>query len=55
MCSSDLWDMLEEAGIQPNGEHAMEPIEDAVMTVYKEMVVSGKLDELPEALIKAEA
>jgi len=58
LCSKigfEPWDMLEEAGIQPNGEHAMEPIEDAVMAVYKEMVVNGKLNELPEALIKAEA
>ncbi|MEJ2059315.1 MAG: nitrogenase cofactor biosynthesis protein NifB [Gammaproteobacteria bacterium] len=38
------WEMLEEAGIQPNGEHAMEPIEDAVMAVYSEMLEMGKLD-----------
>jgi nitrogen fixation protein NifB len=37
--------MLEAAGIQPNGEHAMEPIEDAVMAVYKEMFDNGKLAE----------
>jgi nitrogen fixation protein NifB len=37
--------MLEQAGIAPNGEHAMEPIEDAVMAVYKEMAAAGKLDE----------
>jgi nitrogen fixation protein NifB len=35
---------LEAAGIQPNGEHAMEPIEDAVLKVYEEMRVAGKLD-----------
>jgi nitrogen fixation protein NifB len=25
------WGKLEAAGIQPNGEHAMQPIEEAVM------------------------
>lgn len=48
LCSKigyEPWDMLEQAGIMPNGEHAMEPIEDAVMAVYKEMADSGKLDE----------
>jgi nitrogen fixation protein NifB len=39
------WKKLEAAGIQPNGEHAMEPIEDAVATVYREMQASGKLAE----------
>ncbi|GAB4366228.1 MAG: nitrogenase cofactor biosynthesis protein NifB [Methylohalobius crimeensis] len=40
LCSKigfEPWEMLEEAGVQPNGEHAMEPIEDAVMAVYREM------------------
>jgi len=48
LCSKvgyEPWAMLEEAGIMPNGEHAMEPIEDAVAAVYKEMAESGKLDE----------
>ena len=48
LCSKigyEPWGMLEEAGIIPNGEHAMETIEDAVMAVYKEMLESGKLDE----------
>ncbi|MGY6277013.1 nitrogenase cofactor biosynthesis protein NifB [Methylomonas sp. MgM2] len=48
LCSKigyEPWDMLEQAGIMPNGEHAMEPIEDAVMAVYKEMAESGKLEE----------
>ena len=31
------------AGIQPNGEHAMEPVEDAVLAVYREMSAAGKL------------
>ena len=39
--------MLEEAGIQPNGEHAMEPIEEAVAAVYKEMAENGQLDTNP--------
>jgi nitrogen fixation protein NifB len=37
------WGQLEAAGITPNGEHAMEPIEDAVAAVYKEMLAAGKL------------
>lgn len=41
------WNQLEAAGIQPNGEHAMEPIEDAVMAVYQEMLDAGKLDDSP--------
>lgn len=48
LCSKvgfEPWEMLEQAGIMPNGEHAMEPIEDAVMAVYKEMAQSGRLDE----------
>lgn len=36
---------LEEAGIAPNGEHAMEPIETAVLAVYQEMARSGRLVE----------
>jgi len=49
LCSKigyEPWGMLEDAGIAPNGEHAMEPIEDAVMAVYKEMIENGKLEEL---------
>ncbi|OGT88631.1 MAG: nitrogenase cofactor biosynthesis protein NifB [Gammaproteobacteria bacterium RIFOXYA12_FULL_61_12] len=38
------WEQLERAGIQPNGEHAMEPIEEALAAVYAEMVAKG----LPE-------
>jgi nitrogen fixation protein NifB len=37
------WDQLEAAGIRPNGEHAMEPIDDAVMAVWREMLAAGKL------------
>ncbi len=48
LCSKigyEPWGQLEEAGIQPNGEHAMEPIEDAVLAVYREMIAAGSLDE----------
>ena len=47
LCSKigyEPWEQLEEAGIQPNGEHAMEPIEEAVAALYAEMVEKG----LPE-------
>ncbi|MDD2664445.1 MAG: nitrogenase cofactor biosynthesis protein NifB [Dechloromonas sp.] len=37
------WGKLEAAGIAPNGEHAMEAIEDAVLAVYKEIAATGKL------------
>lgn len=48
LCSKigfEPWGLLEEAGIQPNGEHAMEPIEEAVAAVYKEMADNGQLDD----------
>ena len=37
------WGELEAAGIQPNGEHAMQPIEEAVIAVWNEMLVAGRL------------
>ncbi|HMW57122.1 MAG: nitrogenase cofactor biosynthesis protein NifB [Candidatus Accumulibacter phosphatis] len=37
------WGQLEAAGIQPNGEYAMQPIEEAVMAVWNEMLAAGKL------------
>lgn len=46
LCSKigfEPWGKLEAAGIAPNGEHAMEPIEEAVMTVYKEIAATGRL------------
>lgn len=46
LCSKvgyEPWEMLETAGIMPNGEHAMENIEEAVMAVYEEMAKAGKL------------
>jgi nitrogen fixation protein NifB len=48
LCSKigfEPWVPLEAAGIQPNGEHAMEPIEDAIWSVYEEMRSNGKLSE----------
>lgn len=51
LCSKigyEPWEMLETAGIMPNGEHAMEEIEAAVMLVYNEMVKAGKLDEVKQ-------
>jgi nitrogen fixation protein NifB len=56
LCSKvgyEPWLPLEAAGIQPNGEHAMEAIEDAVLAVYEEMRVAGKLDAKPVAQRKA--
>ncbi len=37
------WGRLEAAGIAPNGEHAMEPIEEALTAVWQEMRAAGKL------------
>ncbi|WP_275098897.1 nitrogenase cofactor biosynthesis protein NifB [Sedimenticola hydrogenitrophicus] len=51
LCSKigyEPWEQLETAGIQPNGEHAMEPIEEAVAAVYAEMAGNGQLDEARE-------
>ncbi len=50
LCSKigfEPWGNLESAGIAPNGEHAMEPIEEAVMAVWNEMLAAGKLDAAP--------
>ena len=37
------WGRLEAAGIAPNGEHALEPIEQAVAAVYRELLAAGRL------------
>ncbi|MTW20476.1 nitrogenase cofactor biosynthesis protein NifB [Allochromatium palmeri] len=37
------WGRLEAAGIAPNGEHALEPIEDAIAAVYRELLDAGRL------------
>ncbi|MYM62270.1 nitrogenase cofactor biosynthesis protein NifB [Pseudomaricurvus sp. HS19] len=59
LCSKigyEPWSLLEEAGIVPNGEHAMEPIEEAVLAVYQEMAAEGKLEEpQPEAAVSQTA
>ncbi|WP_295885165.1 nitrogenase cofactor biosynthesis protein NifB [uncultured Thiohalocapsa sp.] len=52
LCSKigiEPWDRLEAAGLVPNGEHAMEPIEDAVAAVYRELLAEGRLDAPAEA------
>jgi nitrogen fixation protein NifB len=52
LCSKvgyEPWGPLEAAGIQPNGEHAMEPIEEAILKVYEEMRAAGKLDAKVDA------
>ncbi len=58
LCSKigyDPWRQLEDAGIQPHGEYAMDPIEDAVMAVYREMIDNGDLDNDVTAEIKTSA
>ncbi len=47
------WSQLEAAGIEPNSEHALEPIEEAVMAVYQELVHSGKLDTTRPKQVRA--
>jgi nitrogen fixation protein NifB len=52
LCSKigyEPWGNLEAAGIQPNGEHAMEAIEEAVAAVWNEMLAAGKLTAAPAA------
>jgi nitrogen fixation protein NifB len=55
LCSKigyEPWGKLEANGIQPNGEHAMESIEEAVLAVYREMHEAGKLKQ-PASDLKA--
>ena len=40
----DPWRALEEAGITPNSERALEPIEDAVLATWQELAASGRLN-----------
>jgi nitrogen fixation protein NifB len=35
------WRQLESAGIQPNSEHAMQPIETALQAVYRDWLARG--------------
>jgi nitrogen fixation protein NifB len=47
LCSKigyEPWGELEAAGIRPNGEHAMEPVEEAVTAVWHEMLAAGLLN-----------
>ena len=56
LCSKigfEPWNRLEQAGIQPNGEHAMEDIETALRVVYGEMEASGKRTDKPASAAKA--
>lgn len=58
LCSKigfEPWGLLEEAGIQPNGEYAMEPIDDAVSAVYQEMIATGAIHKVPETAKKVSA
>jgi nitrogen fixation protein NifB len=55
LCSKigyEPWGELEAAGIRPNGEHAMEPVEDAVMAVWNEMLAAGLLNPKVDAEAK---
>jgi len=55
LCSKvgfEPWEALEAAGIQPNGEHGLEPIEEAVAAVYREMARAGRLAE-PATYVRA--
>jgi nitrogen fixation protein NifB len=58
LCSKigyEPWGMLEEAGIEPNGEHPMEPIEEAVAAVYREMAEEGRLEQPAPAKLRMTA
>jgi nitrogen fixation protein NifB len=58
LCSKigfEPWGVLEGAGIAPNGEHAMEPIEEAVAAVYREMAESGRLERPAPAELRMTA
>jgi nitrogen fixation protein NifB len=46
LCSKvgyEPWGKLEARGIMPNAEHALEPIDEAVLAVYRELVANGRL------------
>ena len=56
LCSKigyEPWEQLEAAGIMPNGEHAFEPIEDAVAAVYAEMAADGRLNSDADLALSA--
>jgi nitrogen fixation protein NifB len=43
------WEALEAAGIKPDSDHAMEPIEEAVAALYAAMAEAGELTTAPTA------
>lgn len=43
------WSKLESAGIQPDAEHAMESVEEAVMAAWQQLLAQGKLELAPFA------
>ncbi|WP_127477644.1 nitrogenase cofactor biosynthesis protein NifB [Sulfurivermis fontis] len=43
------WEALEAAGIKPDSDHAMEPIEEAVAALYAAMAEAGELTAAPAA------
>jgi nitrogen fixation protein NifB len=48
LCSKvgfEPWSQLEEAGIMPNNDYPMEPIEEAVTKHYQKMIDEGLLDD----------
>jgi nitrogen fixation protein NifB len=58
LCSKigyEPWGALEAAGIAPNGEHAMEPIEEAVAALYREMAADGRLERPVPAPLRMSA
>lgn len=58
LCSKigyEPWGLLEAAGITPNGEHAMEPIEEAIAAVYREMANDGQLDQAAPTTMRMSA
>ncbi len=58
LCSKigyEPWGLLEEAGIAPNGEHAMEPIEEAIAAVYREIAKDGRLAKAAPTALRMSA
>jgi nitrogen fixation protein NifB len=49
------WQALEAAGIHPNVEHGLEPIEAAARQVYREVVAAGPLSPVPFQQISTSA
>ena len=47
------WGQLQAAGIQPNSEHAMETIDEAVTAIWQEMLAAGQLQQPKPAALCA--